>query len=83
MHTALSRITATPFDLQSFAQFDRVFFREFMPKQQCKIVRIQSKTASKGRYQWIYSQSHNTWKMRNAYRDGNGTSGPNLNGRDQ
>jgi len=25
---------------------------------------------------------HNTRKMRNAYRDGNGTSGPNLNGRD-
>lgn len=51
MHTALSRITAPSFDLQSFAQFDGVFFREFMPKQHCKILRIHFKTASKGRYQ--------------------------------
>jgi len=25
---------------------------------------------------------HNTWKMRNTNRDGNGTIGPNMNGRD-
>jgi hypothetical protein len=38
MHTALSRITAPSFDLQSVAQFDCVFFREFMPKQHCKML---------------------------------------------